>query len=81
VSIPFAVYNTRDVLAQNRNYYCQAVPPHVSTLCLFGVIAHDQIFQTFPLHICILQAIKYWRWEWPGNELMLVMIYLEQVLC
>ena len=27
-----------------------------------------QISQAFSLHICILQVIKDWRWEWPGNE-------------
>jgi len=43
-------------------------PPHVATICLPNVTAHDQIFQAFPLHICILQAIEYCRWEWPGNE-------------
>ena len=37
-------------------------------LRLHDVTAHDQISQTFPLLICILQAIKYWRWERPGNE-------------
>ena len=36
--------------------------------CLTDITAHDQISQTFPLHICILQAIKDWRWERPGNE-------------
>ena len=24
--------------------------------------------QAFPLHFCVLQAIKNWRWEQPGNE-------------
>ena len=43
--------------------------PHVSTLCL---TACDQIYQTFPFHICILQAIKYWR----GNGLR-----IEASLC
>jgi len=42
--------------------------PCVSTLCLPDVTAHDRIFQAFPLHIYILQVMKYWRWEWPGNE-------------
>ena len=28
----------------------------------------DQISQAFPLRICILQVIKYWRWEWPRNK-------------
>jgi len=39
-----------------------------STLCLPDVTAHDQIAQAFPLCICILQAIKFGMWEWPGNE-------------
>ena len=42
--------------------------PCVSTICLPDVIARDQISQAFSLRICILQAIKYWRWERPGNE-------------
>ena len=42
--------------------------PHVSTTCLPDFIVCDQISQAFPLRMCILQAIKYWRWEWPGNE-------------
>ena len=37
-------------------------PPYVPTW-------HHQISQAFPLHICMLQATKYWRWEWPGNGL------------
>jgi len=40
----------------------------VSTICLPYVTARDQISQAFPLRICILYAIKYWRWERPGNE-------------
>ena len=42
--------------------------PHVSTLCLPDVTTHDQLSQAFPLCICILQVIKYWRWERTGNE-------------
>ena len=33
-----------------------------------------QISQAFPLHICILQAIKYWRWEQPGNKATVVQV-------
>ena len=33
-----------------------------------NVTTCDQISQAFPLHICTLQAIKYWRWKQPGNE-------------
>ena len=40
----------------------------MSTLCLPDATAHDQISQVFPLRICKLQVIKYWRWERPGNE-------------
>jgi len=28
----------------------------------------DQISWAFPLCICLLQVINDWRWEWPGNE-------------
>ena len=37
-------------------------------ICLPDVTAHDQISQAFPLHNCILQAIKDWRLKQPGNE-------------
>ena len=40
----------------------------MSTFCLPNVTACDQISQAFPLNICILQAIKEWKWEWPGKE-------------
>jgi len=39
---------------------CVYPPPDVSTC--------DQISQAFPLCICMLQAIKCWRWVCPGNE-------------
>ena len=43
--------------------------PHVSTLCCQpDITTRDQISQAFLLCISILQAIKYWRWERPGNE-------------
>ena len=45
----------------------QAPPPcvcHLSTGC--NCMRPD--LQASPLRICMLQAIKYWRWEWPGNE-------------
>jgi len=35
--------------------------PQVSTLCVPDITAHEHISQAFPLHICILHAIKYWR--------------------
>ena len=34
----------------------------------------DLISQAFALHIRVLQAIKYWRWEQPGNEAMLEVV-------
>jgi len=37
--------------------------PHVSTLCLPDITAREHISQAFPLHICILQTIEYWRWN------------------
>ena len=44
--------------------------PCVSTLSLPDVIAQDQISQTFPCLICILQTIKCWWWEWPKNQVI-----------
>jgi len=45
---------------------------HCPTFCLpdvtVVVTVHDQISRTFPLRICILQDIKHYRWEWPGNK-------------
>ena len=66
-------HNTGDGSTQNRyynGYYNGWAPPPVSTLCLPDVITHDQISQAFPrrIYIFILEAIKYWQWEWPGNE-------------
>ena len=49
---------------------------HVSTLSLTDITTHDQISQAFLLHICILQAIKYWKWEQPGNKAT-----HEQLIC
>ena len=46
--------------------------PPVCTLCLHDVTACDQISQTFPLHICVLQVIKHWKWQRPWNEAMLL---------
>ena len=44
------------VKKRNGNYF----------VCVY-ITAHDQI-----RHICTLQAIKDWRWEWPGNEASLL---------
>jgi len=41
-----------DITEKGFEIFCQA-PPHVFTICLSDVITHDQIFQAFPLHICI----------------------------
>ena len=63
-SILFIIQDTRDSVMRNNR---SGTVPGVSTLCLPNITTCDQIFQAFPLRICILQAIKYWRWEWPGN--------------
>jgi len=73
-SMLFVVYNIRDGLTQNGNYY-------VHTLCLPDIIAHDQIYQALPHHICKLQAIKDWRWEWPGNEATSLHCRTNGVMC
>ena len=46
-----------------RELILSGITPCVSTLCLPNITTRDQISQAFPLRICILQAIKYWRWE------------------
>ena len=51
--------------------------PCVSTLCLPDVTARDQISHAFPVYICILQVIKYWRWEQPGNEAIICCVQCE----
>ena len=67
VSIPFIGHDSRDGLTWNGNYHCRAPPP----VCLPSVyLTHckwPDLPGLLPL-ICVLQAIKYWRWEWPGNE-------------
>jgi len=40
----------------------------MSTLCLPDDTACDKISRALSLCICILQVIKDWRWERPGNE-------------
>ena len=41
----------------------------MSTICLPDIIARDQISQLgLPPPYFILEAMKYWRWERPGNE-------------
>ena len=57
--------NTKGASSRRRR---RAPPPHVFTICLPDGSARDQILGVFPHRICILQAIKYWLWERPGNE-------------
>ena len=53
---------------------CPAPPPPMSIF--LSVTTDDQISQVFPLHICILQEIKYWNWERPGNEASLLHYFM-----
>ena len=41
---------------------------HGYTFGLLDITTPDQISQTFPLCICILQVIKDWRQDWPENK-------------
>ena len=50
-----------------------ASPP----VCLPDVI--HQISKAFTCCICILQVIKDWRWEWPGNEV--AMHFVLVIVC
>jgi len=56
-------------LSNSATLICQlelAIVPRVSTLCLPDITTHDQ---AFPLrYFYLLLAIKYCRWEYPGNE-------------
>lgn len=61
-SVPCVVHDAKDKLL-----YLGTALPLVSTIFLHDVTA--QISRAFPLHICILQAIKDWKWEQPGKEL------------
>ena len=59
---------SRDWWMGNRNYYGRT--PCVYHLCTW-------CHHTWPdlpglLHICILQVIKDWRWEWPRNKAIVV---------
>jgi len=40
---------------------------HLPTVCPPDITTHDQI-SNLPVHIWLLQVIKDWRWEQPGNE-------------
>ena len=48
---------------QSLSYKERAPPPSHLSSCL-----SDVMYVTLSLRPCILQAIKNWRWEWPGNE-------------
>ena len=69
-SIPFVVHSAKDGLTRNGKYYWHAPPPVCLPSSLPDVITYDQISQAFPLCICILLVIKYWRQKRPGNEAM-----------
>ena len=48
---------------------CKALPPSRLLWCLHVPdIRHVTLFPGLLLRFCILQAIKTWKWEWPGNE-------------
>jgi len=53
-------------------FWCSFLWHWLLHLCLLSVYLKDCMWsnlQGLPLHIiCILQTIKYWRWERPGNE-------------
>ena len=50
------------------NLLLRSAPPHVSTISLPDITAHDQTSWAFPLCICVLHVIEDWSWERPGNE-------------
>ena len=60
-------HQARDSSMWNQNYYSWPLPP-MCLPSLPNITTWDQIPQDFPLCICILQVIKYWRWKWLGNE-------------
>jgi len=53
-------------------FWCSFLWHWLLHLCLLSVYLKDCMWSNLPglpLHIiCILQTIKYWRWERPGNE-------------
>ena len=52
------------------------IAPRVSTLCLTSSNqACDQLSNAFPLHIYVLQAIKIWMSQRPGNKAIHVYTY------
>jgi len=65
--------NGADLCTADNSLLLQLQPgtaPHVSTICPPNDTAHDQISQAFPLHICILQAIKHWKGNGLGIRLI-----------
>ena len=69
------------LLVQNEEHVCEMrsfnwglLPPFVYT----DVIHAVKCSQAFPLHVCILQAIKNWTVGRPGNEAMFCSIGLRQ---
>ena len=74
-SIPFVVH---DAGTDRRETGIITGAPPVSTPCLPDIIAHDQISQAFPHHICILQVIKYWQWECLGTRLLITVLMILQ---
>jgi len=60
----FIVYNAKSGLIWNENYYGQAlVPIHLPPSYLMPL----QVTRS-PRPSPSVQAVKYWRQEWPGNE-------------
>jgi len=55
---------SRDWWMGNRNYYGRT--PCVYHLCTW--CHHTWPDLPGPLHSCIQQVFKDWRWEWPGNK-------------
>ena len=65
-----------DELTQNRYHNCTA------TVCLPSVIITcDQISQAFLCRINILQATKYWRWEWTAWNKVTIRAKLLLFVC
>ena len=58
-------YNTTTGLNIHRWALFRMCSPSVYQTSLHN---YDQIFQAFPLCICLLQAIKDWGWEQPQKE-------------
>ena len=68
IAIVLASSRQTDSTRKGFEILCQVLPPMCVPSGLPDITASDQISQAFPLYICILQAIKYWRWEQTGNK-------------